>query len=196
MNDQIHIERMVDHDGRTIRVKRGIIRLTEKQLRNFWKKVSKLNGDNACWIWSASKYSFGYGAFGISTGRATYAHRVSYQLKHGPIDCDICVLHNCPCGEDNPSCVNPAHLWLGTRIDNNKDCIRKGRARHPKFKKTPEQCVRGERVNTAKLTIQQVVEIRENYAKGKVTQQYLADYYGVTQVAISLILRMKNWKIT
>lgn len=96
----------------------------------FWEKVDK---SSECWLWLGAKSKEGYGYFAFE-GKQTGAHRASYILAHGPIPDDLWVLHNCP-GGDNPSCVRPAHLWLGTVTDNNRDMFAKGRGavgdRHP-----------------------------------------------------------------
>lgn len=84
----------------------------------FWEKVQK----NDCWIWTAAKNEKGYGIFCIE-GRTYKAHRLSYLLSVGAIPEGMCVLHKC----DVPSCVNPDHLFIGTRADNNADMLAKGR---------------------------------------------------------------------
>jgi hypothetical protein len=79
-----------------------------------------------CWIWTgASKNQFGHGAFklGARKTRVLFAHRVAWELYVGPIPAGRCVLHRC----DTPSCVNPHHLFLGTKRDNAEDMVRKGR---------------------------------------------------------------------
>lgn len=91
----------------------------------FWPKVDQSGGGEACWLWTAGKIPTGYGRFCIN-GRYVYAHRVAWELTHGQIEGGLFVLHDCPTG-DNPSCVNPAHLFLGTQSDNMKDCYQKGR---------------------------------------------------------------------
>lgn len=96
----------------------------------FWAKV---NRDGDCWIWTAHVFgSLGYGSFhmGARAARPLYAHRVSWELTRGPIPAGLCVLHRC----DNPKCVKPSHLFLGTQADNMKDAARKGRlhVRRPK----------------------------------------------------------------
>ena len=107
-------------------VKPELLILTEKQSRNFWRKVDKSHV-GGCWLWTAAKIPHGYGYFSMDR-RPTYVHRLSYQIHKGPIPPGINVCHNCPSG-DNPSCVNPEHLWLGTQMQNQHDMIRKGRDR-------------------------------------------------------------------
>lgn len=92
----------------------------------FWEKVNRTDG---CWLWTASTRDKGYGAFSYrKDGRQIQdrAHRFSWVLHNGPIPPGLWVLHNCPDG-DNPACVNPAHLWLGTSDDNIRDMNAKGR---------------------------------------------------------------------
>src|SRR5687767_4720826 len=86
----------------------------------FWEKVRKTDG---CWLWTASRNAKGYGQI-MYQRRPIHAHRVSWQLANGPIPDGLCVLHRC----DNPQCVNPGHLFLGTIVDNNRDMFAKGRA--------------------------------------------------------------------
>lgn len=86
----------------------------------FWTKVKKTDG---CWEWQRCLIgSMGYGSFWDGE-RKWVAHRYSYTLHNGPIPEGMCVCHTC----DNPKCVNPAHLWIGTKADNNRDKIQKGR---------------------------------------------------------------------
>lgn len=77
-----------------------------------------------CWLWTAKKWKDGYGYF-MKEGKAQAAHRYMYALYKGNFDKNLHVLHTC----DNPSCVNPEHLWLGTQKDNMQDMHKKGRGR-------------------------------------------------------------------
>lgn len=94
----------------------------------FWAKVNKTD---CCWLWTGSTYkgSQPYGTIGTGGkhGKVVKAHRASWLIHFGPIPDGLHVLHNCPDG-DNPSCVNPGHLWLGTHDENMKDFWRKMRA--------------------------------------------------------------------
>ena len=109
----------------------------------FWAKVDR-RGPDDCWNWTAMTHPDGHGRIGEGGhyGRMLYAHRVSYELHIGPIPPGLVVMHKC----DNPRCVNPAHLQLGTDADNHRDCWNKGRspfkpsmpgASHPLAKITP-----------------------------------------------------------
>ena len=123
----------------------------------FWPKVAK-SGDG-CWLWTAHRTALGYGRFNLR-GKVTKAHRVSWELTNGPIPHGLCVLHKC----DNPPCVRPDHLFLGTIADNQADMAQKGRSF---LKQHPECALRGERSGMAKLTAAQARRMRERYASGE-----------------------------
>ena len=139
----------------------------------FWPRVAVSSG---CWVWTGSKDRKGYGAISISVGRQRCykAHRVAWLLARGPIQAGMHVLHHC----DNPPCVNPDHLFLGTNKDNVADRDAKGR--HAKL--------RGALNGQAKLTLPQVDEIRREYATRKVSKAELARRYGVSAFPIWEIL--------
>ena len=130
-----------------------------------------------CWEWEACKNDSGYGMFNFS-GQTRKAHRVAYQFYVGEIPEGMCVCHQC----DNPGCVNPAHLFLGTPKDNLDDMYRKGRQRIPL----------GENRAFAKLTSAQVKEIRARCARGEL-QREVGKLFGVGQPRISTIVNRKKW---
>ena len=99
----------------------AVINIDQDLRDRFWARVDVQKGD-ACWQWVAGRDADGYGA--ISHNRIQLkAHRLSWELENGPIPERICVLHHC----DNPSCVRPDHLWLGTQAENMADRNQKGR---------------------------------------------------------------------
>jgi hypothetical protein len=140
---------------------------------DFWKKVQKTDG---CWLWKASKTRNGYGQVSIR-GRVLKAHRVAYEFTRGPIPLGLFACHKC----DNRACVRPDHLFLGTPRDNIQDAVQKGR-----------MCA-GERQWCAKLTGEQVVDIRRRYAEGGITHKALAREFGVSSATICLIVTGKKW---
>ena len=152
-------------------------------LRRFWDKVD-LSDPDGCWPWTAATARRGYGSFALKHGTLVPAHRMSWIIEHGPIPRDMCVLHHC----DNPPCVNPAHLFLGTRGDNARDMAAKGRH----GAQTGAMDLAGERNGRAKLTTEDVTEIRRRYAAGE-TQVALAPIFGVSRAMIGNIVRGEAW---
>ena len=136
-------------------------------------KVKK--SDTGCWEWIAAKHPKGYGNFSLG-GRVMKAHRVAYQLYVGEIPEGLCVCHRC----DNPSCVNPSHLFLGTNADNTHDRDNKGRGSY------------GENRPNAKLTDNKVSEIRARW-QGGVSMTNLGKEYGVARQTISNIVHRRKW---
>jgi hypothetical protein len=142
--------------------------------KRFWSKVNR-RGPDDCWEWQAGlRGTLGYGQF-WHDGTNRNAHRVAYLLERGPIPEGLVVRHQC----DNPACVNPAHLELGTYAQNSADMVERGRQNSPI----------GERHGQRKLTEQQVMEIRSSNEP----QQALAVRYGMTQTAIGSVRRGKTW---
>jgi hypothetical protein len=170
----------------------------------FWAKVSKTP---ECWLWIGSTNENGYGRLSLPGHRtkrlSVGVHRLSYVLHFGPISDSDCVLHHC----DNPPCIRPDHLFIGTQQDNVADRTQKGRgwsyfkayperrprgAKHHTHKR-PEAVARGERQGSAKLTDQQVLEIRARYATGAVSLRALARQYGLGSSQIYRIIQRKSW---
>lgn len=155
----------------------------------FWRFVTPVQ--HGCWNWKGTTAAGGYGSLGVRGRRGKRAHRLSWILHYGPIPEGQCVLHRC----DNPSCVRPDHLFLGTQIDNIRDMNAKGRRRGP-------ITLRGERNNFAVLTEAQVVEIRRRYWEARGTRmrapanfiRQLVKEYGVTRYALWLVIKRINWK--
>ena len=120
-------------------------------------------------------------------------HRISFMLHKGKIPEGLLVCHEC----DNPSCVNPDHLWLGTNQDNMDDRNRKNRQasgdRHG-FTKHPETAAKGERNSHSKLTNEAVFEIRKIYSSGNYSQKELSLIYGVGSDEICRIVNRKIWR--
>lgn len=145
----------------------------------FWKHVQKTGG---CWTWTASLNEHGYGRIATGPksrgGRIVLAHRASWELHYGTIPEGMGVLHRC----DTPACVRPDHLFLGDQSTNMRDCSQKGRTNQ------------GERCPAAKLTAEQVREIRHRYAQGGVSQQRLADEYGLAQATVHELIVRETWK--
>ena len=161
----------------------------------FWRQVQK---GETCWLWTGKPDRKGYGVLSTSGERDGYlsAHRYSWLLHNGPIpDETPCVLHNCPSG-DNPSCVNPSHLWLGTVADNNADMRRKGREgsgeRHGS-RTHPETIRRGEAHAASKATEAMVREIRARCAAGE-THAAVAVSVGLSRRHVSGIAQRKFWR--
>lgn len=154
------------HRGRPLATLRGDITAEQR----FWRLVN-VGEDDACWTWTGTKNRTGYGYFKAPGRRHIYAHRFSYELAHGPIPDGMVACHHC----DNPPCVNPAHLFLGTYSDNTQDMLSKGRG-NP----------------ITKLTAADVQQIRAEYVQGAGAS--LARRYGVSQQLISAIINRRVWR--
>lgn len=153
----------------------------------FWSKVNK-NGalilDTPCWEWLGWLNTNRYGYFWIN-GKDVSAHRYSYEIKNGPIPKGLWILHKC----DNPTCMNPDHLFVGTAKDNTQDMIKKGR----KADTSVLPKAKGIGHGNAKLTDEQVHQIREEYPFVK-SHRKLAKKFGVTKTVITNILGGIGWK--
>lgn len=140
----------------------------------FWSKVKKSSG---CWEWIASLDHQGYGHFKFN-GKMVGAHRMSYMIRCGDIPKGMCVLHKC----DNPICVRPSHLFLGTLKDNTQDMLRKGR--FPNYQ--------GENHNRSKLKNTDVIQIRALYYLGNSLKD-LSKLFKISKPHISRIIKRQSW---
>lgn len=138
----------------------------------FMAKVSK--ADDGCWRWVGHARPDGYGLI-WKDGRAQRANRVSFELFNGPLEPGQVVCHRC----DNPSCVNPDHLFSGTRLENNRDAVIKDR--HP----------RGERNGQSRLSVDDVLAIRSMRGTPQAT---IARQFKIHQSTVSDIWTGRRWK--
>lgn len=141
----------------------------------FWACVQKTSG--GCWLWTKGVTRDGYGRF-KHEGTTRRAHRVSWELTHGPIPNDLWVLHKC----DNGLCVRPDHLFLGTAKDNTQDMIQKGR----------RYLMRGAEHHATQFTKEAVRQIRMRVASGT-AQQAVADEFAVPVQTINGIVMGHVW---
>lgn len=165
---------------------------TPEHVAKFWSKVHKSADPDACWTWTDAPEPGGYGLLRIGK-RKFRAHRVSWILAFGDIPEGLCVCHSC----DNPPCVRPDHLFLGTSGENTRDAASKGRMASGDRNASrlyPERRPVGERSKQAKLTWDQVNAIRTRIAAGE-AKRSLAREYGVSPVLIRLIWQGKAWPV-
>lgn len=167
-------------DGRFCsRTCRALGQPRESLEKRFWNKVDTSGGSDACWNWIAFRNSDGYGIIGTGGKSNQAAHRVSYLLNVGTIPDGYRVLHRC----DNPSCCNPSHLFLGTQADNVADMVQKKR----------NVAHKGEKAPRAKLSFNQVQEIKAKYSGKRGEKLALSREYGVCIQTICNILNETTW---
>jgi hypothetical protein len=143
----------------------------------FWSKVKKTD---TCWLWTASTVKGkGYGQIGaLSDGTMVKAHRASYFLACGEIPEGLLVCHKC----DNPPCVNPEHLFLGTTADNHADRDQKNRQ------------AKGAKSGKAKLQPQQVLAIRELVVLGELKEGEIAKMFNISPSNVYMIASRRTWR--
>lgn len=144
------------------------------------KALSCPEPNTGCWLWTGSTFRLGYGRINLNY-KIRSAHRVSWEAHMGKIPVGLHVLHRCDC----PPCVNPEHLFLGTHLDNMKDKCRKNRS--PSFA--------GDRNPAAKLSNEQVIEVRRRLAAGE-KGRHIAKSLNVSESTVSGIKVGENWKDT
>lgn len=149
--------------------------ITQEAIDRFESRIQRDANAKGCWKWKGYVSPHGYGEISIKH-RSVRANRFSYTLYNGAIPDGLNVLHSC----DNPACVNPAHLFVGTHADNIKDKVSKQRQ------------ARGVNHGMAKITPAIVYSIRMLARAGK-TQKFIAQLVGLTQAAVSLIVIGEKW---
>ena len=156
--------------------------MTGSDVERFWRKVRKSNG---CWEWQAARFTAGHGAFRLrphdGKQRLARAHRIAWELTHGAIPDGRVVCHRC----DNPPCVRPDHLFLGTQAENLADMRAKGRL--GKNRGRP-----GEQHSQARLTRSDVVEMRRLRREGA-SFASLARRFGVGRATANRAVRGESW---
>lgn len=150
----------------------------EKRAERFWAKATR--PAEGCWEWQFSKNIFGYGKVGWvrEDGKHTCAaHRIAWELTHGPIPAGLFVCHRC----NNKACIRPDHLYLATDAENKRDAIRDG-------------LFTGAHNQPSKLTPDQVREIRRINLEEGLGHRRLAKRFGMSRGAILMIIRNRAWK--
>ena len=155
-----------------------------------WEKVDRSAGADGCWIWTGAKGARGYGRITVveADGKkiAKNAHRVAWELTHGPLLKGQLVCHNCP-GGDNPSCVNPAHMFIGSHKENMRDMAKKGRQA---FQSSPEKIALS---RASKLSEDDAREIRTLSDAGFPLQD-IAERFGVHRLTVIDVVARKTWR--
>jgi hypothetical protein len=182
------------------RFPRGGSRHTKPLEERFWEKVT-IVGLDECWLWVGGVFRNGmhYGQFQYE-GRPHNAHRIAWVLTNGEIPTGVRVLHSC----DNPPCVNPRHLFLGSDADNMKDMATKGRGRLQRpFNRAvgdrhgmhlhPERVRRGEAHPRSILTDEVVLEVRRLHREGT-KQSDLSRQFGIEKTVLSKVVNRRTWR--
>lgn len=147
--------------------------------------------ESGCWLWLKGTFRFGYGNARVN-GKTIGAHRASWIAYRGPIPDGLCVCHKC----DTPQCINPDHLYLGTKLDNARDMHRRGRnswTRHPHLQRAVRAGQLGEKHSRNKLTDSQVLDARRMRSEAAMTYEDIARYFGVWNSTIRRICIGLHW---
>jgi len=217
MADTDSTEPVLRHpSGRLIAAKPGVVPpVSAKDIARFWSKVAKA-GPDECWLWMAGQFKeTGYGQFYLA-GRPYPAHVIARwfttnEWPDGLFTCHACDERYPLADKTNRRCCNPAHLFLGTHKDNMADAARKNRMpkgersgayTHPESRRTgekhhshkkPETVARGERCRNAKMTEQEVREIRVLHAAGN-GYQAISQQFGIDPHTVWCIVTRRTWK--
>lgn len=152
---------------------------TKEQTDRFWSNVDR---SGKCWVWKRFTTEKGYGKVGFSN-KVQRAHRVAWFIAKGKIPNGLLVLHKC----DNPPCVRPSHLFLGTAIDNTRDAMRKGRLKYKALHRI------GAEHGMARLSEDDVLSIRR-LCKNGAEFKSLAKLYAVSATQIWRIAHRLSWR--
>ncbi len=166
--------------------------VTDDLRERFFENVLIVPYDKGCWLWMGGQNMAGYGMF-CQGKRGTHirAHRASWLIHNGPIPEGLLVCHKC----DVRNCVRPDHLFLGTKLDNAQDALKKGKL-GPQVEtlKRIRGTYIGEKHPTSKLTNAQVMEMRRLYIPNKYGTHRLAARFGLCQQTVHAIVTGKSWK--
>lgn len=155
--------------------RKGLALLPKKSA---WDTLDKSQNNDGCWLWTRSKTGGGYGVTTYK-GKTTSSHRVSWEETYGPVPEGLFVLHRC----DNPPCCNPAHLFLGTHLDNMRDKTLKNR----------NNAARGEKSGKSILTDDNVTQMRRLRNQGY-TLKMLGDRFKISMSTVSIVCRGHTWR--
>lgn len=153
----------------------------DAEKKRFWAKVD-IGGNEECWCWLGCTDRNGYGRSRFRGSTSEGAHRIAWILTYGEIPDGLCVCHTC----DNPGCVNPKHLFVGTHADNMADMVRKGRAGRGGYYHGGS--------NNSKLSKVEVLEIRRLRRETSLTLREIGEMFGVLATTIYNVVSGKSWK--
>lgn len=156
-------------------------KFTSQRLSEWVEQQAKNWNSDECLLWPYGTNEHGYGIVRLPNKTAVKVHRLAFYTVHGRWP-EPCALHSC----DIPQCFNVRHLFEGTQLENIADCNAKGRADGGSMK--------GEAHPNAELTAELVRKLRAEYVKGKVTQKFLANKYGLTRAVVCDVVMRRSWQ--